>query len=867
MGAKSAMTSNAASSDISFGLPTLPHFKNLFASHAAPSRIPSSLQGTDTEAQGKRKPSSTTGGQREDVAMDSSDADDLERGNRREPSEKSTQIDEVQAGDQQNESGGQRTNDSHIPATEKSFSSGVKKLRNKKKKFMRKRRAAGVQRSARDEEAASEVSAELTTFKEIRKCRTRQEKAKISSQERNVEGQQHSDVEPQSSDLNDSKNDDDYDFEKDMARQSSFDSNEDNSSECSSNDSDSNENPPKNQTKSKVAIVSQSTRKVVKSRINLLQCPDSSTNDNDDNGVQLFDKNNMQSGKVHVSKKSSTKQHYCVFCDKAVSKMPRHMIQVHSDEISVKEVTAFSPKSKIRKKLWQSLMNKGDYAHNMEVLKSGDGFLIPKRRTENMESSAFIPCERCLVLISKHDMWRHAKNCPMRDEVSVGDKAKRKRHHVASSMLLPSSDQATTDLKEQILSTLAQDEISLIIRNDPLIVSFAMRLFIKHGNSRHQHQYIRSKLRELGRLLLEARRIQPSIVTLSDCIDPARFMDVVKAVQVAAGYGTSSRCYDAPSLALKLGHSLHKCAAILKSEALQQDNDTLKRKSTDFIELYQNDWSTYISSNALATLEQRKWNKPKRLPLAEDLKTVNVHLKSLAEKRCKSLTECPDPSNWKQLAEVTLAQIILFNRRRGGESERMLVAQLEDSLQLGDQIQDEVAESLSDFEKQLAKTLKRVEIRGKRGRKVAVLLTESHVTSLHLLTEHRTAGGINVDNPFLFARAGDSQTPLRSSDVVRKFSMECGAKCPALITSTNLRKHVATVSQILNLKDHELDLLAGFLGHDIRVHRNYYRLPESTLEIARVSKLLLHVESGDLHRYKGKSLEEINVEDEGKYIS
>jgi len=39
---------------------------------------------------------------------------------------------------------------------------------------------------------------------------------------------------------------------------------------------------------------------------------------------------------------------------------------------------------------------------------------------------------------------------------------------------------------------------------------------------------------------------------------------------------------------------------------------------------------------------------------------------------------------------------------------------------------------------------------------------------------------------------------------------------PSTMTSTN---DVATVSQILNLKDNELDTLAQFLGHDIRVHR------------------------------------------------
>lgn len=45
---------------------------------------------------------------------------------------------------------------------------------------------------------------------------------------------------------------------------------------------------------------------------------------------------------------------------------------------------------------------------------------------------------------------------------------------------------------------------------------------------------------------------------------------------------------------------------------------------------------------------------------------------------------------------------------------------------------------------------------------------------------------------------------------------------------------MATMSKVLNLKDNELDDLADFLGHDIRAHRQYYRLPEGTLQLAKI---------------------------------
>ncbi|XP_055955291.1 uncharacterized protein LOC130012119 [Patella vulgata] len=107
-----------------------------------------------------------------------------------------------------------------------------------------------------------------------------------------------------------------------------------------------------------------------------------------------------------------------------------------------------------------------------------------------------------------------------------------------------------------------------------------------------------------------------------------------------------------------------------------------------------------------------------------------------------------------------------------------------------------------------------------------------------------------------------SEGHIRGSDTLRDFSTSCGAKYPDLLKSTKLRKQIATLSQILNLKENELDILANFLGHDIRVHREFYRLPDETLQTARVSKLLIAMESGNFSTHQGKSLEEIVVNPE-----
>jgi len=44
------------------------------------------------------------------------------------------------------------------------------------------------------------------------------------------------------------------------------------------------------------------------------------------------------------------------------------------------------------------------------------------------------------------------------------------------------------------------------------------------------------------------------------------------------------------------------------------------------------------------------------------------------------------------------------------------------------------------------------------------------------------------------------------------------------------------------------------MGHDLFVHRNYYRLPQDAIEMAIVSKILLAIKNGKVDAYKGKSL-------------
>ena len=158
-----------------------------------------------------------------------------------------------------------------------------------------------------------------------------------------------------------------------------------------------------------------------------------------------------------------------------------------------------------------------------------------------------------------------------------------------------------------------------------------------------------------------------------------------------------------------------------------------------------------------------------------------------------------------------------------------------------------------------------VNIRGKRGRKVPIILTAEMVKAILSLIHYRGAAGVNRENKYIFAApTRDSLKFLRGHDCLSAVVQRCGVKSPSAIKSTRLRKYVATVSQIVDLDEREMNWLARHMGHDLSVHKDFYRLHESTIELSKVSRLLLAVDQGSAGKWAGKKLDEITLK--GKFI-
>ncbi|XP_047189259.1 uncharacterized protein LOC118313196 isoform X2 [Scophthalmus maximus] len=554
-----------------------------------------------------------------------------------------------------------------------------------------------------------------------------------------------------------------------------------------------------------------------------------------------------------------SKKNYCYICGKPQSKISRHL-RTHKTHAEVVRAFSLPEDSKERKTILEKMRNKGNFQHNTEVLQGGTGPVKVKRKPKaKSQPGKFIHCMHCQGMYIRKELWRHVRRCPFKPENQDLDKEPGRTKVLALAAAHESAfSQQISSGVWKLLGVMKQDEIASIVRNDLSIIQFAQSLYNKHGQDPTKHEYLRQKLREVGRLLL-CLRTDFSVQNLEEAVKPANFQRVVQAVKKVAGFDEEKASYLTPSLALKLGHALQKICDIVHCRALMAEDQELIRSTEIFKKLQMSKWSELVSHRALNTLSDAKYNKPSTLPFTEDVQTLHRYLDKSAESSFCNLKETATTQNYAQLAKVTLAQIIVFNRRRAGEVSKMRLKSFHE--RDNTKLHDDVAMGLSKTEKRLCNYFSRIEIMGKRGRKVAVLLTPRMVDALSLLVSNRAECDVCATNVFLFARP-KSMSYYRGQDCLRVHASQCGAKHPEYLRSTHLRKHVATLSQVLNLKNNELDQVADFLGHDIRVHRDFYRLPVPTTQLAKISKLLLSMEKGDLSSMQGRSLDEIEIEEE-----
>ena len=550
--------------------------------------------------------------------------------------------------------------------------------------------------------------------------------------------------------------------------------------------------------------------------------------------------------KKNPNKSLYVKKHACAFCDLKSEQIIRHIEAKHSKEPEVIALKKCEKNTKERAKLTKLLKYKGNFKANIKVLKENNGTLIVVRRPKGEEdASKFVPCAACLGFYSKCELYRH--DC-------VADKDKKPERHLLreSRILLSSALDNTSPLLAEVLVKMVDDEISQVAKNDPLILKMMGLLLEKH-DSKQQNQ-IRQKARDISRLLLHVRKHREGMaeIDLRNLLIPENFDDIILSV--------NELCKDIASLPLKLGQIIPKLISILQGEAIRKNDTDLESSCKRFTALMDSPmygWADRISLKSRKRLHDKKLHKEVVMPSSEGVTTFCEKLEAEADKRFKKFKKNPGVETGRKLSEAVLAEIIALNMRRGGEASRIETETYKfwASTWENRNFDNELYCSLTETQKENAKKHFLVKSTGKCGTHVPSILTYKMKEKVDYLLLHRDKLGIPEENKYLFAIPGH-QTHLCSWNIIRKFCEEFKVEN---LTTTSLRKYLATSAQAVNFSDKDVSHLARHLGHTVQVHQRHYRQHLDVIEIGKMATVLHATQQGVLHLQKDKTLDNMEV--------
>lgn len=512
--------------------------------------------------------------------------------------------------------------------------------------------------------------------------------------------------------------------------------------------------------------------------------------------------------------KKVRRKHFCLYCKMAFTQLEKHLEKRHAGETDVVHAIHFPKGSKVRQTLMDQIRSKGNYEHNCEVVKGG-------ARSPVASARDLLPCQHCFALHRRADLWRHEQSC----KVGKGEE------------VVPVPEPLTEGCRE-IISVMHQDHISNQIRSDPLICKYGNSLSVKYDRDKTQFAYIAQKMRELGRFVLAVNELDSSVRYLHQICVPSRFELAVEGAKRIGGFDPESSQFKTASLVSKIGYSLKRAAEIAFGESRAAGDGEAESELKKFIHLLNTRWSSCFSRKALALSAKREVTPAEldRSTVTEDLIKLHRFISGEEEEAARGLRAGPSLSTWKKLSEATLADICLFNRGRVGNIGRMLLQTYTHRKLKGAFVPsaDQVKKN-SKLELDLGAQLTRLEMEGQYGRNTLVLLTESMVSSVDLLVEHRERAGVSRTNPYLFART-EGPSFIRGLDCFRRAAMECGVKNPEALLSSCLREQIACYWQLMSLGEQESKRVASLLGIP---PEDCCRLWERAPQLEEVSRQLL----------------------------
>ena len=397
-------------------------------------------------------------------------------------------------------------------------------------------------------------------------------------------------------------------------------------------------------------------------------------------------------------------------------------------------------------------------------------------------------------------------------------------------LLVNATKPKATDDVADLISEMRDDEVGLTVKSDDLILMFGKKLCEAFRNI----EGIRKKMRHLARLSIQLRKQDGKLMKqimrndghtiygeggLMEYMVPEKFDEVVRATEALCTENKDPETGNAvhTGIPLGIGQSLRKVCAVLRCIGLRKEftaeGKQILQKTAQFLNLLDSEWDDKIVTKVQRAMHDRKLNKIDVLPVTADVKKLVDGVKGDMQHLVKRFKEDFTQDVYRMLEEIVLVRLIIFNMRRTSEASRMTIKNWYDAFEAQKDFEDsEILASLTDLEKRMADNFLLVKIRGIRGKKVCpCIIPPDAQEPIKLLIENRAKGGIREDSQMVFGVPTSDAGYIPSHYVLKKFA-KIYCDDPEKVTSTKLRKFLATACQMLDLGETGKDYLASHLG-------------------------------------------------------
>lgn len=495
------------------------------------------------------------------------------------------------------------------------------------------------------------------------------------------------------------------------------------------------------------------------------------------------------------------------------------------EERQVKELMHFQPGSVEKKRLLSLIRNDGNLDNAIR------GKVIPKKRQigEVIHENNYAICVHCKGFYKRLSLSRHVKKCFAKKGGEPIDGKPLGQSLIFSACQSKYGEILNKlNVKKEIFSKMQADEVTAVATKDSLIIYYGEDL-LKKTKIKRSLYHISNKLRECSKFLIQMRKITDCDSLLS-VLKPMHFDTVIDVIKYISRYDPISRSFGAASLALHFRTTLialcNLASKLLLRKKIVFHSDSLDNTLIDlerFKNLVETQWATEIGSLALKDLNEKTSVKPKLIPLTQDIVKLVQFVENRAQAAYEKLKSHKEINDFRVLVETCFILTVLHNRKRVGDVQYLEYKSCTEQLEKVVDIQHtELTDSLTESEKIMTQNYKKIISIGKGSKPVTILIPKKLQKYYVLISRLREQPWFPMENIYFFTYPHSNHW-IDGCTVIRKYALQCDAKYPELLTSNRLRKHIATTTQLLNLKENEIDQLAKFMGHTVKTHDTFYK--------------------------------------------